>query len=74
MNWKSWETWAHGLGSAFIGGSATAITVIIVDPLQFNIHAGLKNLLTAALVSGVVNAAFYLKKSPLPGDNNENKP
>ncbi len=60
------EKWIHGLGSAAIGGAATAITVIILDPLTFNLSDGWLNVCKAALVSGVVNAAFYLKQSPLP--------
>jgi hypothetical protein len=62
------KVWLHGLGAAAIGGVATAITVLVLDPLKFNLGAEWLNVVKAALVSGIVNVAFYLKKSPLPGD------
>lgn len=61
--------WLHGLIGAIIGGGANAITVIVLDPLQFNLQAGWKNLLMATIVSGIVAAALYLKSSPLPPED-----
>lgn len=58
--------WLHGLGAAVIGGGANAVTVIILDPLKFNLQDGWKNLLTAVVVSSIVSCALYLKQSPLP--------
>jgi hypothetical protein len=58
--------WLHGLGAAVIGGGANAVTVIIIDPLKFNIQDGWKNLLAAVVVSSIVSCALYLKQSPLP--------
>jgi len=63
MNWK---TWLHGLASAVIGGVATSLTLVIVDPLVFNFDDGGVRLLKVTVASGIVNAAFYLKQSPLP--------
>jgi hypothetical protein len=62
----SYRFWAHGLIAAAIGGGANAVTLIVVDPLKFNLQDGWRNLLTAVLVSGLVAAALYLKQSPLP--------
>lgn len=65
--------WIHGLGAAVIGGGANAITVIIIDPLKFNLQDGWKNLLMAVVVSSILSAAMYLKSSPLPPESNENQ-
>lgn len=59
--------WLKGLLAAVIGGSANAVTVIVVDPVAFNFGEQWKKTLTAALVAGVIAGAFYLKQSPLPG-------
>ena len=61
------EKWLKGLLSAIIGGAANAITVMVVDPTNFNLNEGLAKLGTVALVSAIVAAAMYLKQSPLPG-------
>lgn len=61
-----WKTWAKGLFSAAIGGAANSITVMVIDPLQFNFNDGLGKLAAVAGISAVVSAAMYLKSSPLP--------
>lgn len=61
-----WKTWFKGLVSAAIGGAANAVTVIVIDPVQFNFQDGLGKLGAVAIVSAIVAAALYLKKSPLP--------
>ena len=58
--------WLKGLLSAIIGGAANSITVMVVDPVGFNLQAGLGKLLSVAAVSAIVAAAMYLKQSPLP--------
>lgn len=63
MNWRDW---LKGLASAAIGAAANAVTVMIVDPANFNLSTGIGKVGTVALVSAVVAAAFYLKQSPLP--------
>jgi hypothetical protein len=68
MKLHSVETWLLGLLSAVIGGAATAISMVVVDPMTYNIHEGWNKLLEVAIVSGVVSAAFYLKQSPVPKD------
>lgn len=68
------KIWLRGLGSAFIGGAATAITTTVVAPETFNFGDGLKKLLQVSIASGIINAAFYLKKSPLPDDPDDKEP
>lgn len=66
--------WLHGLFAAFIGGGANALAAAIIDPAAFNIHEGLRKLLSLALASGMISAAMYLKQSPLPPIVDERKP
>ena len=61
------KQWAKGLLSAIIGGAANSITVMIVDPIAFNLDEGFHKLTTVTIVSAIVSAAMYLKQSPLPG-------
>jgi len=58
----------HGLMAAGLSGGANAITVLIVDPVKFNVQdwAGLRSLLIAVVISAVVGFATYLKAHPLP--------
>jgi hypothetical protein len=58
--------WLKGLLSAIIGGAANSVTVMIVDPMAFNLDTGLHKLGTVALVSAILSAAMYLKQSPVP--------
>ena len=68
------KTWLKGLVSAGIGGAANSITVMAIDPMQFNLSEGAGKLGTVALVSSIVAGAMYLKASPLPnGGTNEAK-
>ena len=64
-----WNKWLKGLISAVIGGAANSITVMIVDPIAFNLDEGATKLGTVALVSAIVAAAMYLKQSPLPSED-----
>lgn len=63
MNWKPW---LHGLFSAFIGGGASAVSAMVIDPATFNISDGFGNMLSLWAVNGIVSVAFYLKQSPMP--------
>lgn len=71
MNWK---TWLHGLGAAFIGGGAGAVSAgfsaSLTDPKDFNLGTGLAHMGvlvgTTFIVSGFMSAMGYLKQSPLP--------
>ena len=62
--------WIRGLVAAVIGGGANAVTVIILDPINFNLfQGGATKLGMATLVSAIVSAALYLKQSPLPAES-----
>lgn len=58
--------WIEGLVAALIGGAANAVTVIVVDPLNFNLGEGLGKLLQVVAVGGLVAVAAFLKQSPIP--------
>jgi ABC-type uncharacterized transport system permease subunit len=58
--------WLKGLISAIIGGAANSVTVMAIDPMQFNLAEGWHKLATVAGVSALVSAAMYLKQSPIP--------
>jgi len=62
------RVWLHGLGAAAIGSSASSLATILVAPDRFNLTtlAGGGHVLMIAIVAGLVNAAAYLAKSPLP--------
>jgi len=64
----NWTKWLKGLISAVIGGAANSITVMIVDPIAFNLNEGASKLGVVALVSAILAAAMYLKQSPLPSN------
>lgn len=59
--------WFKTLFATFIQGAVTSITVIIVDPIAFNFADQWKKTLMVAVISGIIGACLYLKKSPLPG-------
>ena len=63
MNWKPW---LYGLASAFIGGGASAVTAMVIDPATFNLAEGFNNMLSMWAVNGGFSVALYLKQSPLP--------
>ena len=58
--------WVKGLIAAVIGGVANSVTLMIADPLNFNLGEGINKLLTVATTSAIIAAAAYLKKSPIP--------
>jgi hypothetical protein len=55
-----------GLIAAVIGGVANSVTLMIADPLNFNLGEGINKLLTVAATSAIIAAAAYLAKSPIP--------
>ena len=63
---NSTRVWLEGLVAALIGGAANAVTVIVVDPLNFNLGEGLPKLLQVVAVGAIVAAAAFLKQSPIP--------
>lgn len=78
----STQKWLYGLGSAAIGGGASAVvsglTSMGFAPDKFNMSSatGLLHLLglMAAnfLVSGILSSLFYLRQSPLPPESTGN--
>ncbi len=65
MNWK---VWLKGLFAAVVSSAANSISLLIVDPAHFGPAqvGGLRSLGIVALVSAIVGAALYLKRSPVP--------
>jgi hypothetical protein len=64
---KNAALWAHGLFSAFIGGSVTVVADVVADAvMDGSVVLNIKKLGLKALVGGAVLAAAYLRKSPLP--------
>ncbi len=71
--------WLRGWVGAAIAAAAstisTGLSVIVIDPAQFNMGDGFTNVLKAvgigALVQAVIGAALELKKAPLPTDEDE---
>lgn len=65
-----WETWVYGLVAALIGGGAGAISTgfaqVIIDPQHADIRHLLALMGTSFVVAGILSAAAYLSKSPLP--------
>ena len=59
--------WLRGLVGAFIQAAATSISTTIVAPESFNFGDQISNLAWVALVTGIVGAALFLQRRPLPG-------
>lgn len=65
----SWKVWAKGVAAAVIGGGASAIAAAVTEPgIANGTRGSWAVLLRMSAVAAVLNAAAYLKKSPLPGD------
>jgi hypothetical protein len=60
----NWRIWVHGAISAFVGGAANMVTVIVIDPITFNLGAQWRKTLAASLVGGVLALANFLKTPP----------
>lgn len=54
--------------AAALAGAANAVTLVIVDPLKFNLldWPGTRSLLVAIVASSLVGFALYVQKHPLP--------
>jgi hypothetical protein len=68
---KTFKKWFYGLLSVCISSAASAVPVVIVDPMKFNLNEGLGNLLKICAVTALIHAGLYLKQSPLPGVKEE---
>lgn len=77
----STEKWLYGLGSAAIGGGASAVTSGLasmgIAPDKFNMTnmSGLGHLLELMfvnfIISGLLSMMFYLRQSPLPPEDTQ---
>jgi predicted oxidoreductase len=61
------KTWLKSLAAAAIGGAATALSTMVVDPSHFNL-ADLHKLGAVAGAGAVIGVLSYLKQSPLVKD------
>lgn len=62
--------WTRGLLGAAINSAASAVTVVVVDPIDFNpLNGGLLKLLSVMGVAAIFGAALFLKQHPLPEDD-----
>lgn len=69
----NWVKWGHGLLGAIIGGAANSVTVMIVDPATFNLAEGKSKLGAVAIVGAISAAGFYLKTTPVPAWDGEER-
>ncbi len=65
---EKWKIWGKGLLSAVIGGAVSAVPLVVIEPVTFNLfQGGAKRLATVMATTALVAVAMYMKKSPLPG-------
>lgn len=71
MGQQTLRKWGIGLLGAALNGAASAVTVVIVDPLDFDpFNGGLRKLAIVAGTMGAIGAALYIKQHELPaGDD-----
>ena len=69
----NWRLWIRGLFAAVINAGASSVTVVIVDPADFNLTTGVGKLGMVTLVSSLIGAALYLKEHPLPEWDGEDR-
>lgn len=67
-----WAKWFQGILAAVIGGAANTVCAIAVDPVAFNFN-DLPKLGKMAVGAAVISLAFYLKQSPVPPEEPEQK-
>lgn len=65
---NNWKHWLYGAVSAAVGAAAGGISVVVVDPNDFNLSTGLAKLGKVCLVNALVALGMYLKQKPLPDD------
>jgi hypothetical protein len=70
MSQHTLRTWGLGLIGAAINSGVGAVTMIIVDPKDFDpFGGGMVKLLKIAIVLAISGAALYIKQHPLPVDD-----
>lgn len=60
------RVWLEGLIAAALGAAGNGITVVLVDPNDFNLDTGLAKLTKVVVVSAIMAIGLYLKQKPLP--------
>jgi hypothetical protein len=78
---RNWEAWLKGVVAAAIAGSAngiiTGFAAVGIDPSHFNLQSGLHATLSIAMISaamsGIIGVAAYLKQSPLPPSEDDDR-
>jgi len=81
MKTENIKHWLYGLLAAAIGGGAGAVTSAIsaslIKPEAFNLGGQLKPtidlMMACFLLNGLVSMFFYLKQSPLPKNDDDEK-
>lgn len=63
----TWRKFGLSLIDSGINSAANSFTVIVVDPIDFNLSEGLGKLLAVAAVSFVFGIFMFLKSHRLPG-------
>lgn len=66
---KATRKWLRGLIAAGVNSGASAVTVTIVDPHDFNVGDGIGKLGSVVMVSAIVGIALYLKDHALPDED-----
>lgn len=61
-----WLSWLYGLFAGVIGGAATSIVTITGGQMVGAATFTPRQIITVGVVSALVNAAMFLKQSPLP--------
>lgn len=69
------RNWVLGLLGAMVSSAAHAVTVLVVDPDDFNPFAGgtWARLAAVVVVSAVTGAALFLYQQPLPWDGTDRR-
>ena len=63
---KNVTDWLRGLISAIVSGATNSAAVIVVDPKDFNLQGGLKNLGMAFAAGAIIGGINYLQRRPIP--------
>lgn len=58
------KKWMLGVANALLNGMASAVVLVIADPINFNLDAGLPLLLKTSALMGLIGVANYVKSSP----------
>lgn len=61
-----WQSWLYGLFAGIIGGAATSIVTIAGGQMVGAATFTPRQLITVGVISAIINAAMFLKQSPLP--------